>query len=72
MFFQVGASEAKRSEAVLTSVLLLVLILCQLSCMLLQVGASAAKRSEAVLISVLLFASIELETFLHACQFSIP
>ena len=71
-FFQVGASEAKRSEAVLTSVLLLVLILCQLSCMLFQVGASAAKRSEAVLTSVLLFASIELETFLHACQFSIP
>ena len=67
-----GASEAKRSEAVLTSVLLRVLILCQLSCMLLQVEASAAKRSEAVLTSVLLFASIELETFLHACQFSIP
>ena len=68
---QVRASEAKRSEAVRTSVLLLVLILCQLSCILFQVGASEAKWSEAVLTSVLLFAFIELASFLHAFQFFI-
>ena len=34
--------------------LLLVLILCKLSCMLFQVGASEAKRSEAVLMHLLL------------------
>ena len=65
-------SEAERGRSNLSTFTCFDLILCQLSCMLFQVGASAAKRSEAVLTSVLLFASIELETFLHACQFSIP